>query len=458
MNDIEMFDSAIEKWRLGRGIGTMICEFPYNKKYPMTSVLSKIYSKSPNCKTLIVVSNFTIRKDVINEVKKEMPDNNNVKVLTQSFIEEKGNGQGTDLCICYGISVVSDNLMCVLSHSTYKLVILHRKLNTEVMNKLYFIAPLIKDFCGKSTNVDIDSSPVEEELIGLPFDQTAQEFKLLQYYNKEIENAISIFNDFDTIKKARVGDKDNNISATSICYDIAKNNGWNESLDMSVPINQELDKYYNPIAIHERAESVYEIIRNRANLLTDYKSKLDKVLEIVKSNSDKRILIISKRSDFANEITNRLNANFIECMNYHDNVEPIVATDDDGNVIRYKSGEKKGEVKYFASKAQKNVAQSKFRKGAIKVLSTNNSPDKNLSIDIDVVIITSSVCNDIREYMYRLSKSKFASPLKLYTLYMLNSLESKRIDGRKYDRYKHTVKIGNSSDVSFDCDDYVLVD
>lgn len=460
MTENEIFDSAIEQWRLSRGIGTFICEFPYNKSYPVQIILSKIYSKSPECKTLIIVNNFDNRKKIVELLKSDFSvelNTGNIKVLTQSYIESRGNGQGADLTICYNITSMCDNIINVLNNSNYKLIILHRMLNMELMNKIYFIAPLIKNFGGKKVKKDYSNSPVEEVLVGLSLNQSSQEYKLLQYYNKEIENAISIFNDFDTIKKARVGDSNTNTSATSICYEIAKQNGWNENLDMSTPINQEIDKYYNPIAIHERAENVYNIIRNRANLLTDDKSKLDKVEEIIKENDGKRILIISKRGEFASMITNHLNEKFIDCLNYHDKVEPVVATDDKGNVLYYKSGNKKGEVRYFASKSQMTVAQKKFRNGNVKILSANNSPNKDLSVNIDVVIITSPICLDIREILYRLNNCKFAEPLKLYTLYINNSLEAKKIDNRKLDRHRHTTKM-SSSDLDFDCDDFILTD
>lgn len=459
MTENEIFDSAIEKWRLSRGIGTFICEFPYNKSYPVQIILSKIYSKSPECKTLIIVSNFDSRKKIIELLNSSFSvelNAGNIKVLSQSYVEIRGNGQGADLTICYGITSMSDNMINILNNSNYKLIILHRMLNTELMNKIYFIAPLIKNFGGKAVKKDYSNSPVEEVLVGLSLNQSSQEYKLLQYYNKEIENAISIFNDFDTIKKARIGDASTNISATSICYEIAKQNGWNENLDMSTPISQEIDKYYNPIAIHERAENVYNIIRSRANLLTDDKSKLDKVEEIIKENNGKRILIISKRGEFASMITNHLNEKFIDCLNYHDKVEPIVATDDNGNVLYYKSGSKKGEIRYYASKRQMTVAQKKFRNGDVKILSANNSPNKDLSVAIDVVIITSPICLDIREILYRLSECKFAEPVKVYTLYINNSLEAKKIDKRIPDRHRHITKVG-ASDIDFECDDFVLV-
>ena len=81
-------------------------------------------------------------------------------------------------------------------------------------------------------------------------------------------------------------------------------------------------------------------------------------------------------------------------------------------------------------KSQKNLAQRLMNKGAIHVLSTNAAPDKDLAVNVDVVVITSPLCDTMETYLYRLSKVQFAKEVQLYTLYYKGSLEEKKLDER----------------------------
>ena len=69
------------------------------------------------------------------------------------------------------------------------------------------------------------------------------------------------------------------------------------------------DELYNPSALVERVTQTYNIIRERTKVVTDNIVKLDVILDIVKENIGKRILIISKNGVFASKVTEYLNAN-----------------------------------------------------------------------------------------------------------------------------------------------------
>ena len=231
---------------------------------------------------------------------------------------------------------------------------------------------------------------------------------------------------------ARLGNSNTNSSSMAVCYNIARQNGWNENLDMTIQFNVEIDELYSPNALKERASGIYEIIRSRSLALASSDEKLSYILKIVEDNADKNILIINKHGDFANEVTKYINDNthYNTCYNYHDKVENIPAIDDNGNEVLIKSGVNKGKPKMLGVKSQKNLAQRLMNKGTIHVLSTNASPDKNLAVNIDVVVITSPLCDTIETYLYRLSKVQFAKEVQLYTLYYKGTLEEKKLDER----------------------------
>ena len=259
---------------------------------------------------------------------------------------------------------------------------------------------------------------------------------------------------------ARLGNSNTNSSSMAVCYNIARQNGWNENLDMTIQFNVEIDELYSPNALKERASGIYEIIRSRSLALASSDEKLSYILKIVEDNIDKNILIINKHGDFANEVTKYINDNthYNSCYNYHDKVENIPAIDDNGNEVLIKSGVNKGKPKMLGVKSQKNLAQKLMNKGAIHVLSTNAAPDKDLAVNIDVVVITSPLCDTIETYLYRLSKVEFAKEIQLYTLYYKGSLEEKKLDERIVPP-THTIL--NKAEIEVKSDnnyDYCIVD
>ena len=155
-------------------------------------------------------------------------------------------------------------------------------------------------------------------------------------------------------------------------------------------------------------------------MLSDYEGKLESILNIVKANSESKILIINKRGEFANKVTEYLNNNFEYdiCGNYHNKVDDIEAVDINGNPIYIKSGKSKGKRKVMGCKAQMTLNESRFNNDKIRCLSLSNSPDKSLNVTIDTIIITSPFCEDIESYIYRLSHVNFTNgKLKLFSIF-----------------------------------------
>lgn len=445
MDTSTLFINAIDHWRDNKGIGTALIPAPLNDKAMILGVLQKIYSKTPNFITLIVVNNFVERTEIIeylttqddeennNEFKK-LINNKLIKIFTINFIQNGNLALLHNLIIVYHCESICDKLFTILNKTKFRLVVLNNlKLSAEDIAKLYTVCPLLDDFKQNEIDAIRTSTPVEEMRISIEIPSDTEDYRLLQYYDEYISTSINIFGSFDNIEYARVGDKKCNISATQFCYNLALENGWSESLDMNIDLNVQIDNLYNPASIHDRAMQTYEIIRYRNRFLANYKSKLDKILEIVKEHSNEHILIINKFSEFAAKVTefiNDMSENEI-CGNYHDNVDLIPASDINGNPIYYKSGPLKGERKTFAAKAQKTYNEQRFNLGRINVLSTNNAPDKNLNIPVDVIIITSPQSEDIESYIYRLSNVYYPNKkIILYTLYIKDSVEEKRLQNK----------------------------
>lgn len=442
----ELYINAIEHWRDAKGKGTALIPYPLNDKVMVLGILQRVYARSPSCNTTIIVESFKERQDIIdfitqregeeenNEEFKKLIDSKNIKVLTIDFVERIDIKVYPFLTIVYRPDKIGIKLFRYICHSKFVLVVLNQLLqNEQDMTVVYRYAPLLPDFRQKEIEQLRLSTPVEESQISIDIPEDSEDFKLLSYYNEYISTSLAIFGSFDIMNQANYGNSNTNISANQICNRIAYENGWNDNLDMSIEFNLEIDRLYNPMNLKDRASQTYEIIRNRSELLSNYKGKLETILEIVNNNKDKKILIINKRASFANEVTDYIN-NLSEttiCMNYHDKVENIPAYNIDGTPIVYKSGPKKGQIKLMGAKRQKSYAMENFNEGRINVLSTNNAPDKDLNIDVDIVIITSPLCEDISSYIYRLSNLNFCdSKLKLYTLYCRNTQEQQKLENK----------------------------
>lgn len=445
MNAITLFLNAIDHWRDNKGVGTALIPPPLIDKAMILGVLQKIYGKRESVDSLIICNNFAERGDLVeylthqddeenNAIFKQLLDNKNIKVFTSDYIKTMKYNGTPFVTILYHCETLSDNVSDVLLKSKFRLVVLnHLSLNKEDLTKLYSICPLLNDFKQNEIDEIRVTTPVKEIRIGVDIPEDTEDYKLLKYYDEYIATSVNIFGSFDNIQYARVGNHTANISAAQFCYNLALENGWNEHLDMNIEYNVQIDELYNPANIRDRASQTYEIIRNRRGLLSNYNAKLDEILNIVKEHNGEHILIINKYAEFASKVTEYLN-NMSEtdiCGNYHDKVDPIPASTVEGLPLFVKSGPHKGERRMFAAKAQKTLNEERFNKGYINVLSTNNSPDKDLDIPVDVIIITSPECEDIESYLYRLSYITFPKQvIKLYTIYVTNSVEEKRLQNK----------------------------
>ena len=460
-NPGEIFENAINHWRDEKGIGTAIIPTPLNDKLMVLGVLQRIYARSPTINSVIITNSFSERQNIIefltqqenaeenNKEFKNLITSGKIKVFTDKFVKSCKIKTYPFLCVWYRPDGACKEILDYVSKCKFKLVVLNKFLsNYDDVAKLYQVAPLLKDFQQAEVEAIRLSTPVEETQIGVNIPADSKVYELLKYYDEYVSTSLNIFGSFDIMQQANTGNQQLNISSTQICYQIAQENGWNEHLDMNIEFNLEIDRLYNPNNLKERVSKTYEIIRERSKLLSDFEGKLDVILDIVRENKDKKILIINKRGDFASKVTDFLNdlSDTIICGNYHDKVNNIPAVTFTGQPVYYKSGARKGERKMMGAKAQKTLNVERFNKDIIHVLSTNNSPDKDLAIDVDVVIITSPMCEDIKSYMYRLSKIYFRSKLiKLYSLYCLNTKEQQMIE-KKTISDNHNVKNSNANE------------
>lgn len=472
-----LYGKLVEDWRTkakGRGVINFGPKVSYNPI--ILGILQQVYVRDPTCYVLIVTDTFSIRDSIIKYITNTPDVDNNrefAKLLSNKHItiatKELMNNWFVNkttfyLGITVGINNYNNSMYKCLIYCKFKLVCL----TADCPGKEH-----LYDICTPIGQAEINeleklfiNTPVEEHQIGLIIENEA-DLNLLAKYNEYITQSIQIFGSFERLNLAKNGDPNCNVSSIEICNRIAEENGWNEHLDMSYEFNRAIDACYNPITLKDRVEVTYDIIRKRSKLVSENSVKLDTILQICKDNPEKHILIINKTADFAKVVTNYLNENLIgvsngkrffdACYNYHDNLDKVYALDDNGNKILVKSGSNKGQPKMLASSAQMNMAEDYINRGLTFILSTNNSPNKKLNCDIDLVIITSSLCESFESYKYRLNYVTFTSnPIIFYQLYCLNTIEEKEIEKQK-PTINHTIVKNVKKEVNYDENSGVII-
>lgn len=460
----KVFEDAVEEWKNNHGVGTCLIPPPLNDKIMIYNILTKMYSKNPKCNILIITNTFKDRMDIIDFITNQDEENdkefkqliNNKTLKIYSYKLAKDYNSIHDLSILYNLTFIEPETINLLNNAHFKLVILNKLFDDySQLERLYKVCPLLSVFKQKEIEQIRLSTPVEEEWISVELPENSQIYKDYLKYTEYIQTSINIFGSFDIMQKARIGDKTVNISSSTICLQIANENGWNDSLDMTIPYNRNIDELYNPNSLRERASRTYEMIRNRNILISDYEAKLEKIFEIINKHKNEKIIIINKRGEFANKVTEYINSmsETIICGNYHEKVEDIPAVDINGNAIYIKSGKCKGERKMMSCQSQKTLNEQLFNINKLNVLSLSNSPDKRLSIDVDVVIITSPMCEDIENYLYRLSNVVYRDKIKLYSIFCKNTIEQSKLFNKSLSE-THTIvnkcEIDNDIQNNFD--------
>ncbi len=411
--------------------------YAYKPLRPEVIVGAFIYThrrKRTDTNILIVVKDYEERLKV-----KELLDNlnisENVTILSKSYINLNYN-YNYHFTFIIGVNDNYAFLSYLTKQSKFTFAIFteycsHGVFNNWVNNNL----PVIKTNITTNDLVkDRFKYPVEE--MHCPVSISDDDRELSDKYDEYISVSMSIFGNFENADKCRVGDLKLNISAGEFRYQLAKENGWSETLDTSIEFNKQIDDVYNPNALFERANTLYNIIRERTNLVTDNKSKLEKIVEIIRQNPDKKILIVNKRGEFANVVANYINENTeLLCGEYHDCIPEQYLLDENGEYITYKSGENKGKRKLFKSRALSTQSLNRFNSSdksvSINLLSIKNSADSELKTAINLIIFTSPLCFAPNEFIERFEDISFIdNPLKTFVIYCDNTIENNKLNNR----------------------------
>lgn len=437
----ESYNLIINKWASAeyKGRGSVHCVKPLDYSEIVCRIITQMRNKNPTAKVFIAVKEWAIRVKVFDKLKEYNIDTNSINCVTETYLNAKYT-YNYDICFIIGFDEITPEVYNLFVHSKFRLMILTDDvIDAKKLNNIYEkCKPINNPIDANSINAYRLSLPVEEHQIAVDF-ANANDANNYINYSDYITQVLQVFGDFNNIAYARKGAPDGR-SSEQVLNDIAKYNGWSSTMDMSNPFTKQIDECYNPIVLGEKAHTCYEIMRKRGQLVSDNSAKLESIAQIVKDNPNDKIIIISKRGEFAAEITNYLNEIFGEiCGDYHDKIEPRVMTDDNGVPILYKSGNMKGQPRIAHAQAIGSRNLDFYNRGRLRVLSLKNASNTAISASFNVMIITSSLCDTIDEIRYRFNHLDINNnKLVVYKLFMNETIEEKAL-GKEKPSPNHTI-------------------
>lgn len=454
----ETYDRLINKWgsKEYKGIGTINCIPPVDYCEIISRIISLMRNKNDNIKILIVTDNWKRRTEIVDSLKNHNINIDTINILTHTYVNSRYN-YNYDISIVVGVNEWNLSCNTVFNHARFKLMIITKDtIDAAKLKEIYTNIPPINDNISSSgINAMRALLPVEEHREPILF-VNQDDITNYDKYTEYITQTIQVFGNLDNIKYARSGTPDGR-SAMQYITEIAEYNGWSNNMDMTNPFSKQIDKCYNPIVLTERVKTFYNIVRERTLLCSDNVCKLDRIVEIVKDNPDKKFIIISKRGEYAATITKYINDKLGEiCGDYHDKIDDKVLVDSNGIPILYKSGSKKNTTRIIKSKAISTLNLKAFNDGLLRVLSIKNSSNTELETSVDEWIITSPLCDTIDELIYRYNGINCnQSKLKVHKLYINGTIEEAALKKEKLSPNHQIIEDVNSNICAQNFDDII---
>lgn len=433
-NKEKLINTIIDGFQHYRGKASCYC---FNKDVVpelVYSVVRLFLDKNKQRTVLIVVDNYATRvsiKTILDNYGITESNGYRYRIYGQDFVKTKYI-YFYNLIITVGINSDSKLICHLAEESKFTLsIITENIMDNTFINEVRSMLPTISTGdLDKAIRYEDISSPVEETRIGIEL--STEDRENYDKCTKIITEDITIFGNIENIEKCKIGDSKLGISSAEFRLTLAKENGWSENLDTRNEFQAKVDAMYNPNVLIDKAITFYTLTKMRRDICSDYNGKLKEILNIVNDNKDKRILIVSKRGEFAYKISKYLTENDIKCGNYHDCCDDEIAKDSFGNLILIKSGVNKGQSKIIKSQAISSRDMNLFNDGHINVLSIKNSSNTSLKLTCDIVIITSSQCEDIYSIKTRFNNIRINTlPNKVYKLYCTDTIEEDKIRNEK---------------------------
>lgn len=219
------------------------------------------------------------------------------------------------------------------------------------------------------------------------------------------------------------------------CYSLAEQLGWNKDNDTTIEFYKDIEESYHPNKIKEISEKFYEIVRLRSKFLAMHPDKIDAIIKIVSYFKGKRIIIFNDGTEMANKVATVLESIGVTAHPYHSSLESVPMMDQDGNLVKFKSGKRAGQVKMAGVGSRKKFACEGFNNGKIQVISFAKSLYSDVDLhDIDIVIFTSGSISKVRNMIFKAKPQGFTinkEATYIFNLHFEATIDSDRFKNRQ---------------------------
>jgi len=267
------------------------------------------------------------------------------------------------------------------------------------------------------------------------------------YYDGLTDRMNDIFTyfdgDFDTINNCYTGNRITGKTADVFRREFATKMGWTDTMDTSIEYYDNIDKFFNPNYVYEQAKLYMELMSKRNHYIDEHMDKVKYAVKLLLYNSEKRFIVICKNGAMADAVTRALYAanNSYHSRAIHTGLSPVNFNDEDGNVVVYKSGARKGQPRDYGAKTQTDMYLGWFNTNRLKAIIMTNAPEKDIELDMVDGIISLSPKNKSYEELQERINIKLNGNTNLVNVYISGTTDETKLragltkgkyDGRYY--------------------------
>lgn len=422
MTKSERQNISIEKWRQANGKGTLNLIMRFGKTRIASEICKRFYEKHLNACIIAVAPNAVTTKNLkdnlpnkvhvysanilINGIKKD--DNKSCDLLILDEVHKLLSEETLD-----SIRKINYHYILCLTGSTLdkKSIDILNSLKAPIIDSISELEAIKEGWIANSIeyNLGIDLDEHDKVTYAKYTEQIVEvlnSFRLLSIKVNNIFKTKIVNTDFNLVLAAYAGvrykDKNGNsvfIKPTIIRNVLADVMGWSRDMILDNDYNKQINAYWNPDNIYERAKKFTDFVRQRNNILIHNRPKINAVISILKHNSVPTICF-NESIPMVEDLYEYFNKDGIA---YHSSIESrYVINPNTGNYYTYKNG----NPKKLGQASLKKLAIEGIKNGTYKYLFTAQSLNEGLTIDnIEQVITTGGSCNS-QTHSQRIARGK----------------------------------------------------
>lgn len=379
----------IDTWiRSTKAKGTLEACTGFGKTYTALLGIRRFQKKYPNERINIVVPSIDLLNQWNTELQKlSLELNLNVirVYVVNTYI--KNYHECTLLILDEIHRYASEEFGKTFEHTNYKFILGL----TATLERIDGLHNLIEEKAPIFDSVSLNEARAEGyisnfKVFNLVVSLSKQDLEKYDKADSTFKNTFAYFNrDFEVAMNCRKGTRvpikvgTEYIGGAEYRIRFAKQQGWTE--------DQGEDHFYHPKNIMSKAQQWGNAMGYRKKLLQIADSKVDVIEDIIKAFPNKKTIIFSENSEFADKVTERLGD---ICRSYHTKV--VGRSEEQRIETVSKTG--KVTVKYKQVKISKNKVLEEtlkgFKEGKIRVISTVRKLDEGFDdAEIELVIMAS---------------------------------------------------------------------